>query len=156
MRNDISPKQFKSGVYRGLVALLASLAAVAPLSIAQAVNVTTYHNDNSRRGLNDKETILTHANVNSNQFGKVFSQRIDGYSYSQPLYLSGVNIPGLGVHNVVYIATENDTIYAFDADSNQGIALQPLWQRSFIDPSHYITTVDSRADAHCGDLVTMT
>jgi hypothetical protein len=79
---------------------------------AQAVSVTTYHNDNSRRGLNDKETILTHANVNPDQFGKLFSQKTDGYSYAQPLYLSGVNIPELGVHNVVYVATEHDTVYA--------------------------------------------
>jgi len=120
--------------------------------IAQAVSVTTYHNDNSRRGLNDNETILTHANVNPDQFGKLFSQKTDGYSYAQPLYLSGVSIPGLGMHNVVYVATEHDTIYAFDADSNQGINGQALWQRSFIDPVHGITTVASWADAACTDL----
>ena len=129
-----------------------ALAAAYPAS-AQLVSVTTYHNDNSRRGLNDKETILTHANVNPNQFGKLFSRKTDGYSYAQPLYLAGVNIPGLGVHNVVYVATEHDTIYAFDADSNQGINREPLWQRTFIDPVHGITTVASQADVACTDLV---
>ena len=127
--------------------------AVAPQAVAQTVSVTTYHNDDSRRGLNDKETILTPVNVNPAQFGKLFSQRTDGYSYAQPLYLPGVSIPGFGVHNVVYVATEHDTIYAFDADSNQGINREPLWQRSFIDPVHGITTVASQADAACSDLV---
>jgi outer membrane protein assembly factor BamB len=115
---------------------------------AQGVSVTTYHNDNSRRGLNDKETTLTIANVNPAQFGKVFSQKTDGYSYAQPLYLPAVAIPGMGTHNVVYVATEHDTIYAFDADS----VLPPLWQRSFINPARGITTVDSKTDAQCTDL----
>jgi len=129
-----------------------ALADAHPVA-AQLVSVTTYHNDNSRRGLNEKETILTHANVNPNQFGKLFSYKTDGYSYTQPLYLPGVNIPGLGVHNIVYVATEHDTIYAFDADGNQGINRQPLWQRSFIDPARGITTVASQADTNCSDLV---
>ncbi len=135
-----------------LPTLVALTLAAVPKAVSQAVSVATYHNDNSRRGLNDKETILTHANVNPVQFGKLFSQRTDGYSYAQPLYLPGVNIPGLGVHNVVYVATEHDTIYAFDADSNQGINREPLWQRSFIDPDHGVTTVASKADAACTDL----
>ncbi|MFY9560087.1 MAG: pyrrolo-quinoline quinone [Terriglobales bacterium] len=140
-------------VYHSLLMLVAWLLTAAHPAAAQLVSVTTYHNDNSRRGLNDKETILTHANVNPNQFGKLFSRKTDGYSYAQPLYLPGVNIPGLGVHNVLYVATEHDTIYAFDADSNQGINKQPLWQRTFIDPTHGITTVASQADAACTDLV---
>jgi hypothetical protein len=139
--------------YRSLLMLVAWLLTAAHPAAAQLVSVTTYHNDNSRRGLNDKETILAHANVNPAQFGKLFSQRTDGYSYAQPLYLPGVSIPGLGVHNVVYVATEHDTIYAFDADSNQGVNKLPLWQRSFIDPLKGITTVASKADAACSDLV---
>jgi outer membrane protein assembly factor BamB len=140
-------------VYHSLLMLVAWLLTAAHPAAAQLVSVTTYHNDNSRRGLNDKETILTHANVNPAQFGKLFSQRTDGYSYAQPLYLPGVSIPGLGVHNVVYVATEHDTIFAFDADSNQAITKLPLWQRSFIDPVNGITTVASKADAACSDLV---
>lgn len=134
-----------------LLGALTLLFAVPRVS-AQAVSVTTYHNDNSRRGLNDKETILTHANVNPTQFGKLFSQKIDGYSYAQPLYVPGIGITGRGTHNVVYVATEHDTIYAFDADDDQGINSQPLWQRSFIDPAHGITTIDSKVDVNCTDL----
>jgi outer membrane protein assembly factor BamB len=140
-------------VSHSLLMLVAWLLTAAHPGAAQLVSVTTYHNDNSRRGLNDKETILTHANVNPAQFGKLFSRKTDGYSYAQPLYLAGVSIPGLGTHNVVYVATEHDTIYAFDADSNQGINREPLWQRTFIDPVHGITTVASQVDAACTDLV---
>jgi len=136
-----------------LVLIVAWALADAHPVAAQLVSVTTYHNDNSRRGLNETETILTHANVNPNQFGKLFSYKTDGYSYTQPLYLPGVNIPGLGVHNIIYVATEHDTIYAFDADSSQGINRPPLWQRSFIDPARGITTVASQADTNCTDLV---
>lgn len=138
-------------VHSCLMVTACVLASTLPV-VGQLVNVTTYHNDNSRRGLNDKETILTRANVNPEQFGKLFSYKTDGYAYAQPLYLAGVNIPGRGAHNVVYVATEHDTIYAFDADSNQGMNKLSLWQRSFIDPVHGITTVASRADAHCTDL----
>src|SRR5215831_1849351 len=134
------------------LAILGAAVLTSAWLCAQVVSVTTYHNDNSRRGLNDKETTLTHANVNSNQFGQVFAQKIDGYSYAQPLYLPKVNIPGLGTHNVIYVETEHDTVYAFDADDNQGINSSPLWQRSFIDPAHNITTVASKADANCTDL----
>jgi outer membrane protein assembly factor BamB len=140
-------------VYHSLLMLVAWLLTAAHPAAAQLVSVTTYHNDNSRRGLNDKETILTHVNVNPTQFGKLFSYSTDGYSYAQPLYLPGVSIPGIGLHNIIYVATEHDTIYAFDADSNQGINKLPLWQRSFIDPLKGITTVASIADAACSDLV---
>ena len=72
------------------------------------VNVTTYHNDNSRTGQNVQEAILTPANVNSTQFGKLFSVAVDGYVFAQPLYLSQIQIAG-GIHNVVYVATEHDS-----------------------------------------------
>jgi len=115
------------------------------------VSVLTSRNNNSRDGQNLNETILTPANVNVSQFGKLFSQSVDGYLYAQPLYAPNVNISG-STHNVVYVATEHDSVYAFDADSNTGTNANPLWKTSFIDPAHGITTVSS-GDVSCGDLV---
>jgi hypothetical protein len=115
------------------------------------VSVTTYHNDNSRTGQNLHETILTTANVNPGQFGRVFLQPVDGYIYAQPLYVPNVSIGG-ATHNVVYVATENDSVYAFDADSAAGANANPLWHASFINPPA-VTTVNSSTDAGCGDLV---
>src|SRR6267142_1954402 len=98
-----------------LVLTLFFLGLQAGPAGAQA-NVWTWHNDNTRSGQNLSETNLSIANVNTNSFGKLFTQRVDGYVYAQPLYVANVAIPGKGTHNVVYIATEHDSVYAFDAD----------------------------------------
>jgi len=111
--------------------------------------VTTWHNDNARTGLNAKETVLTPSNVNAKRFGKLFSYPVQGQIYAQPLYLPNVNIPGKGAHNVAYAVTEHDQVYGFDAD---GLASQPLWQISFIDPAHGITTVSTK-DSPCLSLL---
>ncbi len=87
-------------------------APVAPSS----VNIPTWHMDNGRSGLNSNETQLTPANVNTAGFGKLFSYAVDGYSYAQPLYISNLRINGSS-HNVVFVATEMASVYAFDADN---------------------------------------
>jgi hypothetical protein len=102
--------------------------------------VLTSHNDNARTGQNQQETILTTANVNFKSFGKLFSDPIQGQAYAQPLYVPAVSIPGQGTRNVVYVVTEHDQVYAFDAD----IARHPLWHVSFIHPSRGITTVSTK------------
>lgn len=98
-------------------ALAAAIIFCANLAIAQ-VSVTTYHNDNARTGQNTSETSLTSANVNATQFGKLFagSVNLDSWSTGEPLYVANVTIAGL-THNVVYVATLNNSLYAFDADS---------------------------------------
>ena len=93
------------------------------------VNVLTWHYDNQRSGLNPNETTLTTANVNAADFGKLFSDLVDGYIYAQPLYVSALTIAG-ALHNVVFVATEKDSVYAFDADSYG----PPLWQVSLLQP----------------------
>jgi hypothetical protein len=93
------------------------------------VNIATYHMDNSRSGLNPNESTLTPANVNPSTFGKLFSYPVDGYPYAQPLYISGLTISG-ALRNVLYIATEKDSVYAFDAD-NYGTGA-PLWMASLL------------------------
>src|SRR5437588_12606571 len=93
--------------------LLLIVAAAAP---ALANDVLTYHNDLSRTGQNLNETILTTSNVNSAGFGLLFTMKVDSNIDAQPLYVSGVTIGGVS-HNVVYTVTENDSAYAFDADT---------------------------------------
>ncbi len=94
--------------------------------------VTTWHYDNSRDGQNTNETILTPLNVTSKTFGLLFSQPVDGAIVGQALYLPQITIPGAGIHNVVYVATMNDSVYAFDADSATGENAAPLWHTSFL------------------------
>ncbi|MGA8867713.1 MAG: hypothetical protein WB510_12125, partial [Candidatus Sulfotelmatobacter sp.] len=114
------------------VVLLTCLFCSGVMAAAQ-VTVPTYHNDNARTGQNIAETMLTSGNVNTAQFGKLFTGgvNLDSWSASQPLYIPNVNIGGTN-HNVVYVATINNSIYAFDADSG---AL--LWTNNYGPPTPY-------------------
>jgi hypothetical protein len=114
---------------------------IEPLALGtQAQNVLTYHYDNARTGQDVSETLLTPANVNHGSFGYRFSQPVDGYIVGQPLYLDNVAMPNAGTHNVVYVATLNDSVYAFDADKNTGTNAAPLWQVNFTNSAAGITT----------------
>jgi List-Bact-rpt repeat protein len=124
-------------------------AATAVFNPPSAVaGVYTWKYDGSRQGQNPSEATLTRANVNPSQFGKLASYALDGYTYAQPLYVSGVATPG-GVYNVVYVATEHDTVYAFDADRE---ASGPLWKVSFINPPG-VVTVPAADTGETGDLI---
>lgn len=101
------------------------------------VAVTTWRNDLARSGQNLNETTLTPSNVNATKFGKKFTYAVDGYVFAQPLVVPGVSIGG-GTHNVVFVATQHDSVYAFDADGGRTSA---YWKKSFIDSANGITTV---------------
>ena len=111
------------------------------LTASAQVNVLTYHNDNARTGANLDEVILTPVNVRSNTFGKLFTYNVDGYVYAQPLYVSGLAFSGATTHNVIFVATEHNTVYAFDADSNAGANGGLLWQTN-LGPSAAVPNAD--------------
>ena len=108
--------------------LMVLTTVVAPFSVYAQTSILTQHYDNARTGQNTNETILTPTNVNSTTFGKLFALGVDGYVYAQPLYVPGVVVPGQGTHNVLYVATEHDSLYAFDADTGGA----PLWYVTFL------------------------
>jgi hypothetical protein len=112
-------------------------------SLAHAQRVTTSQYNNARTGANLNEIRLTPQNVNVQHFGKIFALHVDGDIYAQPLFLGGVEIPGKGRHDVLFVATEHDSVYAFDAYGNPST---PLWQVSFL--KNGFTTVPAR-DAQC-------
>ena len=100
---------------------------VVPASSVAQTPILTWHYDNLRTGANSKEFVLTPANVNYKTFGKLSTKPVDGYVVAQPLYVPNVNIAGQGVHNVVFVVTMHDSVYAFDADDAN---TSPLWYTS--------------------------
>jgi len=115
-------------------------SASAMVAVTDYAGTFTYHNDTARTGQNLREFALTPATVNQIQFGMIFSCVVDGNVYAQPLYVANLAIPGQGTHNVVFVATEHDSVFAFDADNP---ACSQLWMTSFVDPNAGITTVPS-------------
>lgn len=104
------------------------------LSASAHVNVLTQHNDPSRTGANLHETVLTPETVNVHQFGMLFKRIVDDQVYSQPLYVSNLLVDG-GTHDVVYVTTVNNSVYAFDA--NEPSATAPLWRVNFGIPASF-------------------
>ena len=107
--------------------------------------ITTSQYDNARSGANVSENILSPGNVNARQFGKIWSLPVDGDVYAQPLFLPNVDLPGKGVHNVLFVVTEHDSVYAFDADKNSPT---PLWRVSLL-PSDRPAAPVADSDAQC-------
>ena len=134
-----------------LALVVACLTPAGAQTASTFAGVLTQHNDNGRTGQNLAEKILTPTNVNGTTFGKVMSYSVDGQIYAQPLYVPNVSIPGQGIHNVVYVETQNDSLYAFDADA---VIPTALWQVSFVNPAQGITPVscqtDGQSDISCG------
>jgi len=120
-----------------------SNAATLTVNSAATTDMVTYHNDIARTGQNLNETILTPTSVNATNFGKIGFYGVDGKVDAQPLYLSNVTIPGQGSHNVLYVATEHDSVYAFDADTGT-----QLWKISVLGVGE--TTSDPR---NCSQVV---
>jgi len=114
--------------------LLAFVASVFTLGLPLLgqTPVTTWHYDNARTAANTTETLLSPANVSWHSFGKLFTQPVDGFIVGHPLYLPSVSVPEQGTHNVVYVATMHDTVYAFDADTPD---VAPLWTTSILNYS---------------------
>jgi hypothetical protein len=117
----------------------AAASSLAPSLVAQTptpVPVLTWRYDLTHAGQNTNETALNQQNVNVNTFGKLFALPVDSTVYAQPLYVPNIKMSDGNVHNVLFVATENDSIYAFDADSNGGANANPIWQVSLLTSAH--------------------
>src|SRR2546421_41505 len=126
-----------------------SSVASATTSGADNAGVFTHRNDNFRTGQNPNETVLAPANVTPATFGKLFACAVDGEVYAQPLYVANFAIAG-GTHNVVFVATQNDSVFAFDADASPCVQ---YWQKSFLGTG--VTTVPPGDTGETGDINTI-
>ena len=126
-----------------LVMLVSSCAISRPVrqGTPPKVAVLTYHNDTFRTGQNRQEAILNTKNVTPATFGKLVSYPVDGEIYAQPLVVPDVRLPDGSVHDIVYVATESDSVYAFDANAVHAGA--PLWHASFVNADYHVIPVPS-------------
>ncbi len=125
--------------------LCAVILAFGSMQVSRAqVSVLTYHNDNFRSGVNPNETALTPTTVTSNTFGRLFSRNLDGAVYAQPLVAGGLNIGGKQ-HNLVFVATEHDTVYAFDGEKGRR-----YWRTKLLPRRGFTVSTN---DVQCEDLV---
>lgn len=142
---------YRAGIVHSCLSVLSSCVLslcpslsllIEPATAQTPLNVLTYHNDNARTGQNLNETILKPSNVNAKTFGKLFIASVDGKVDAQPLYMSNVTIPGQGMHNVLFVATEHDSVYALDANTGR-----TLWHVSLLKSAE--TPSDNR---NCGQV----
>ncbi|MGH9746658.1 MAG: IPT/TIG domain-containing protein [Candidatus Acidiferrales bacterium] len=120
-----------------------SVNASATVAVTDLAGVFTYHNDSARTGQNLQEYALTTSTVNSSTFGALFTcGNLDGYLYAAPLYYANLNVAGQ-TRNVVFVATEHDSVYAYDADSP---ACVQLWKTSFISPPNVVPVAPADVD----------
>jgi hypothetical protein len=119
------------GIHILTAQLIANLSVLgsARVAVTDFAGTTTWRNDGARSGVNSKELALSPPNVIPSKFGRIFSCPLDGYAYAQPLHMSNLAIPGNGTHNVIFVATENDSVYAFDADASPCVL---LWKTTLI------------------------
>ena len=125
-RSSLSPVPYR----RLHLSILSTLLCVS--AFAQ-VDVLTQHNDNMRTGANLQETVLTPSNVNKAQFGMLFKRLVDDQLYTQPLLVTGLEVGG-GTHDVVYVTTVNNSVYAFDANDAEATApleVRPCSNKTF-------------------------
>jgi hypothetical protein len=128
-----------------------SVKSTAKAYVTNYAGIFTYQNNNQRTGQNTSEIALTPGNVNQTTFGKLFSYTLDGYVRAQPLYMANLLIPNQGYHNVVYVATEHNSVYAYDAD---GLQTTPIWQVSFNNDAAGISAIPSATFASFCDYCT--
>jgi concanavalin A-like lectin/glucanase superfamily protein/galactose oxidase-like protein/Big-like domain-containing protein/IPT/TIG domain-containing protein len=126
--------------------------ATVIVGVTDLAGVTTYHNNLSRDGSNPREYALAPSTVNSSTFGKLFSCPVDGAVYAQPLWVPRLAIAG-GTHNVIFVATQHDSLYAFDADAT---TCTQFWKASMLDAAHGAaagaTPVDPNDVSELGDI----
>jgi len=115
------------------------ISSSVTVGVTDLAGVATYHNDVSRDGLNNQEYALAPSNVTTSTFGKLFSCTVDGAIYAQPLWVPNLTFSGVQ-HNVIFVATQHDSLYAFDADTSP---CTTLWHANLIDTAHGGTTGES-------------